>query len=50
MKIRFALAGRIVSTAREAWAIHRQAIMERKTWLQPQARNVAKRLEAAKQF
>ena len=47
--IAFALAGRIVTSSKEARAICIEAIKSGKHWLEPQARNVAAKLRAAGQ-
>lgn len=45
--MRYALAGRIVSTSRQARRILREAILSKQEHLVPQARSVLRRLEAA---
>ncbi|MGY8590650.1 hypothetical protein QRO08_15955 [Paracidovorax citrulli] len=45
----FALAGRLVTSSKEATAILIDAIRTRKTWLEPQARSVRAKLRAAGQ-
>lgn len=47
--IAFTLAGRIVTSSKEARAIRIEAIKSGKHWLEPQARNVAAKLRAAGQ-
>ena len=47
--IAFALAGRIVTSSKEARSICIEAIKTGKHWLEPQARNVAAKLRAAGQ-
>lgn len=46
-KLTFALAGELVSDHRRARRIWREAIRDNKTWLVPQARNVAILLKRA---
>ena len=45
--MKFALAGKIVSTSKQAARILRAAVRERKDWLIPQARSVRRQLQAA---
>ena len=47
--IAFALAGRIVSSSKEARSICIDAIKTGKTWLEPQARSVMQKLRAVGQ-
>jgi hypothetical protein len=47
--IAFALAGRIVTTSKEARAICIDAIKTGKHWIEPQARSVTAKLRAAGQ-
>lgn len=46
-RITFALAGRLVTTSKEATAILIDAIKTGKTWIEPQARSVRAKLRAA---